>query len=68
MRRRRGDFRIGPSGGKREDRVIRIVEGMDDEVRRAGMIRVLLKHVQRDGCGERLAPESLVAGTHRPQK
>jgi hypothetical protein len=44
-----GDFSIAPRGRKRQDGVRRVIEGMKDIVRRAGVIGLLSINLQRDG-------------------
>ena len=64
VRRRRRDARVRARRGQRERRVIGIVERVNDEVRRARMLRVFREHLLGDRRGERLAAESLVGRPH----
>jgi hypothetical protein len=64
----RRDLRVRACGRKAKRRMIRIVERVDDEVRRARMVRVLLEHLLYDGRRERLTAKTLVAGPHRAEQ
>ena len=58
------DRRVGPCSRQTQRRVIRVVEGVDDEMRGARMLGVLLKHTLGDRGRERLTPEARVARPH----
>ena len=45
-----------------------VVERVDDEVRRAGVARILGEHSARDRGRERLSPEARIAGPYRAQQ
>ena len=66
--RRGRDFRVRARRGKRKNRMVRIIECMNDEVRRAGVIRVFLKHLYADRSGQRLAAKSRVPGANRARQ
>ena len=53
MRFRR-DARVTTRGRQGENRVVRIVKRVNDVMRRAGMIRILLIDLERDRSGFRL--------------
>ena len=59
--RSRGDARVNLRSGKRKNRVVRIVEGMNNEMRRARMTRIALEHLQGDRGGLRLSTVATVA-------
>jgi hypothetical protein len=44
--------------------VIRIVECVDDDVRGAWIIGILLKYRESDPCRQRLPPEAFVSGAY----
>ncbi len=54
--------------GQGEDRVIRIVERVNDEVGGAGMVRVVLKNLDRNRRCQRLPAEAFVRRPHGAQQ
>ncbi|MDE2906715.1 MAG: hypothetical protein OXQ28_11595 [Acidobacteriota bacterium] len=62
------DFRVRLRGRQGQDRVLRVVEGVNDEMRRARMVRVAREHVQGNGSGAYLPGESPVAAAHGAEK
>src|SRR5207249_11002246 len=55
---------IAASRGKGEDRMIRIVEGVNDEVSGAGVVGVFLIDIQGNRSRQRLPPVAFVFGPH----
>ena len=68
VRRGRCDVGVGASGSQAERCMIGVVERVDDEVRRAGMPRILGEHFARDRGRERLAAKARIAGPHRAEQ
>src|SRR5579864_87284 len=68
MSRRRSDLRIGARCRKRQDGVVGIVEGMNNEMRGGGMVWILLKDLQADSRSKRLTAKTFIAGSHGSQQ
>ena len=68
MGRRRRDLGVGVGGVEGQRRVVGIVERVDDEVRGAGVIRVLGEDPFGNRRGQRLAAEAGVARAHRAEQ
>src|SRR2546426_11259507 len=64
MRRRRRDLRVRACSGKRENRVVRIIKCMNDEMGGAGMVWIVLEYFLGNGSGGRLSFEFLVASAN----
>ena len=56
----RCNLRVHLRGRQRQDRVFRVVEGVDDEVRCARVLRIAREHLHGDGAGTHLPAEPLV--------
>ena len=71
MQRVRGRWRnagVRARRGKRQRRVIRIVERVNDEVRRARMFRIFREHLLRNRRRERLTAEAAIGRSHGTQQ
>ena len=51
-----------------QDRMIRVIERVDDEMRGTRMVRVVLEYLGRYGGRLRLASKAPIAGTHRAEQ
>ena len=56
----RRNLRVHPRGRQGQDRVLRIVEGVNDEVRCTRVLRIAREHLHGDGTGTHLPAEPLV--------
>src|SRR5579859_1896660 len=68
MRRCGRDSSVHARGRERENCMIRIVEGVDDEVSSTRMVRILLKYFEGDRSRERLTPEALIGRPDRAEQ
>src|ERR1700736_6752967 len=62
------DSSVHARGRERENGMIRIVEGVDDEVGGAWMVRIFLKYFEGDRSCERLPAKAFVHGPDRAQQ
>src|SRR5262245_41692013 len=62
------DARVSTRRGQRENRVLGIVESVNDVVRGARMVRVLLIDLERDRAGPRLEAITLLLRIDEPEQ
>ncbi len=59
---------VPPGRRERQNRMIRIVEGVNDVMRCTGMVWVLLVDVERNGAGQRLDTIAFAVRTETKQR
>jgi hypothetical protein len=68
VRRRGRDSSVHTRCWQGENGVIRIVEGVDDEVGGSRMVRIFLKYFEGDRSREGLTPESFIGRPYRAEQ